>query len=175
MNDIKQKPGIFKFFMRMLYTCCGLGRIPKAPGTFGTLMGVFIFFFIDFFYNQSPLALLITTLIVFFVGWLACAYAEKDLNTHDDKSVVIDEVLGYLIAMFPLPWVYPLPLGFVWGFLLFRFYDILKPGPIGWIDRKMPGGLGVMLDDALAGLFAWVTMFIAAFIVSCLRLSLFPD
>jgi phosphatidylglycerophosphatase A len=95
--------------------------------------------------------------IVFFVGWWASAIAEKDYGQHDDKRVVIDEVFGYLVTMFPSP--FPLPWwGFVWGFLLFRFFDIFKFGPVKWIDQKVPGGLGVMLDDGLAGVFAWVIM-----------------
>jgi phosphatidylglycerophosphatase A len=175
MNETKQKPGLFNFFMRQLYTCCGLGLIPKAPGTFGTLMGIPIYFLLIKVWEGDLAAYVIGTLLVFFVGWLASAYAEKDLGGHDDKRVVIDEVLGYLIAMFPLPLAAPLPLAFVWGFLLFRFYDILKPGPVGWIDRKVPGGLGVMLDDALAGIFAWITMFLAACLISCLKLNFFAD
>ena len=175
MNEEKQKPGLAKFLMRQLYTCCGLGLVPKAPGTFGTLMGIPLYFLLVKVWPGSLLAYALGTIIVFFVGWKACAYAEKDLNAHDDKRVVIDEVLGYLVAMFPIPFATPLPLAFVWGFLLFRFYDIAKPGPVGWIDRNTPGGLGVMLDDAVAGAFAWATMFMAALALDCLRLNFFAD
>jgi phosphatidylglycerophosphatase A len=110
------------------------------------------------------------TLAVFLVGWWACARGEADLGGHDDGRMVIDEVLGYLVTMFPLPGAFPLPSGFpaesagplplswAWGFALFRLFDIWKPWPVGAIDRRTPGGLGVMLDDAAAGILAWAAL-----------------
>jgi phosphatidylglycerophosphatase A len=94
---------------------------------------------------------------VFLIGWWAAAIGERDFGTHDDKRIVVDEVFGYLVTMFPSP--FPLPWwGFVWGFVLFRIFDIFKFGPVKWIDEKVEGGLGVMLDDGLAGVFAWVAL-----------------
>ncbi|MDR2199917.1 MAG: phosphatidylglycerophosphatase A [Deltaproteobacteria bacterium] len=157
LREIRKLPGFKNFLIRQTYTCCGLGLAPVASGTFGTLMGIPLYFLL------RPLGLplyLLGTAVVFFGGWWVCERAEKDLGTHDDHRVVIDEVLGYLVTMIAIPGQRPLPLAFVWGFFLFRFYDILKPGPAGWIDRNTPGGLGVMLDDLVAGVFAWATMYL---------------
>ncbi|MDR2349739.1 MAG: phosphatidylglycerophosphatase A [Deltaproteobacteria bacterium] len=169
MEETPKKTGPVDFLIRQLYTCCGLGLIPKAPGTFGTLMGIPLYFLVLKLWPGNLWVYLAAVAIVFFVGWWACERAEKDFGKHDDKRVVIDEALGYLVTMFPIPFVQPLPLAFVWGFLLFRFYDIAKPGPVGAIDRKTPGGLGVMADDLVAGIFAWATMFVIALAVAFFR------
>ncbi|MDR2339108.1 MAG: phosphatidylglycerophosphatase A [Deltaproteobacteria bacterium] len=156
LRPIRKLPGFRNFLIRQLYTCFGLGLAPIAPGTFGTLLGIPLWFLLRRL--SLPLYLLCTA-AVFFIGWWACNRAEADLGTHDDHRVVIDEVLGYLVTMAMIPTQHELPWSWVWGFFLFRFYDILKPGPAGWIDRNTPGGLGVMLDDAVAGVFAWATMY----------------
>jgi phosphatidylglycerophosphatase A len=154
--------------MRTLYSCFGLGYAPVASGTFGTLLGIPIYFLLIKVWDADWRVYALGTLIVFFVGWWASAYGEVDLNTHDSKKVVIDEVLGYLVTMFPLPLIVmdTLPQPWIWGFFLFRFYDIWKPGPAGYVDRNTPGGFGVMLDDAIAGVFAWVTMLLLSLIWS---------
>ena len=126
----------------------GVGKIPNAPGTFGSLLAVLVW------WALSPLSLPVQmTLIVvaFFVGWVATHYYEKWNNKHDPKEVVVDELIGMWITLFAAPegWIV-----FVIGFLLFRLFDIWKPGPVGWVDRKMPGALGTILDDVIAGLFA---------------------
>jgi phosphatidylglycerophosphatase A len=157
LREINKLPGFKNFLIRQYYTCFGLGLAPIASGTFGTLLGIPLYLLLKRL--GLPLYVL-ATLIVFFTGWWACSRAESDLGTHDDHRVVIDEVLGYLVTMLIIPSVRVIPLDWVWGFFLFRFYDIFKPGPAGWIDRSTPGGLGVMLDDAVAGVYAWVTLFL---------------
>ncbi|MDR0548134.1 MAG: phosphatidylglycerophosphatase A [Deltaproteobacteria bacterium] len=145
---------------KQIYTAGGLGLLPMAPGTWGTLMGIPIYFLLSLF-NWH--VYLIGVAIVFFVGWWAASIAEKDYGQHDDKRVVVDEVFGYLIAMFltpfPLPWW-----GFILGFVLFRVFDIFKFGPVRYVDEKVGGGLGVMLDDGLAGVYAYVVMFLTGLI-----------
>ncbi len=89
------------------------------------------------------------------LGWWASEKAEAELGRHDAPEVVIDEVAGYLVTMFLAP---ALPWALVWGFGFFRLFDILKPWPVSWADRKVPGGLGVMLDDILAGGYACLAM-----------------
>jgi phosphatidylglycerophosphatase A len=158
--------------VRLLYTWFGLGYIPKAPGTFGTAGAVPLYFFLMWLCGglapgggQLSGTILggwrlyaLVTLAVFLAGWWACARGEADFGGHDDKRMVVDEVLGYLVTMFPLPASAPLPFSWLWGFALFRLLDIWKPGFVGAIDRKTPGGLGVMLDDAAAGALAWAAL-----------------
>ena len=145
---------------KQIYTAGGLGLLPMAPGTWGTLMGIPIYFLLSLF-NWH--VYLIGVAIVFLIGWWAASIAEKDYGHHDDKRVVVDEVFGYLIAMFltpfPLPWW-----GFIVGFALFRVFDIFKFGPVRYIDEKVGGGLGVMLDDGMAGVYAYVVMFLTGLI-----------
>ncbi|PVV12087.1 MAG: phosphatidylglycerophosphatase A [gamma proteobacterium symbiont of Ctena orbiculata] len=125
----------------------GSGLLPKAPGTYGTLVGIPLYLLLQ------PLSLLLYSLLVllaFVAGVWICQRTSDDLGVHDHSGIVWDEIVGYLVAMAIAP------SGWVWiaiGFLLFRGFDILKPWPILWIDRRVKGGLGIMLDDVVAGLF----------------------
>ncbi|MDR1037189.1 MAG: phosphatidylglycerophosphatase A [Deltaproteobacteria bacterium] len=147
--------------VRLLYTWFGLGYIPKAPGTFGTIGAIPLYFLIMWLSDRGigPLGgwrlYALATALVFLVGWWACDRGEADFGGHDDKRMVIDEVLGYLVTMFPIFTADPVPHSWLVGFALFRIFDIWKPGPVGIIDQNTPGGLGVMLDDAMAGVLAW--------------------
>lgn len=143
-------------FLKRLFTVIatlGVGLIPKAPGTWGSLLAVLVWWAI------FPLGLieqLVLILGAFFIGWLATYYYEKFSHKHDPKEVVVDELVGMWITLFGashLGWV------FILGFLLFRLFDIWKPFPIGWVDQKVPGALGTMLDDVLAGVAAWALTF----------------
>lgn len=140
---------------RLIYTGLGLGLSPKAPGTFGTLLGIPIFWLGRGLSWPLYLALI---LLVFVIGCWAARRAEADLGCHDAGQVVIDEVAGYLVTMFLAP---ALPWAWLWGFVFFRLFDIVKPWPVSWADQKVPGALGVMLDDVLAGLYAWGAMQLA--------------
>ncbi|MDR1577799.1 MAG: phosphatidylglycerophosphatase A [Deltaproteobacteria bacterium] len=142
---------------RQIYTAGGLGLLPWAPGTWGTCMGIPLYFAFSFFLSHWS-HYLIATIVVFLIGWWASTVGEKDFQNHDDKRIVVDEVFGYLVTMFPAfilhsPWW-----SFVIGFIFFRFFDIFKFGPVKWADEKIAGGLGVMLDDGVAGVFAGVAM-----------------
>lgn len=130
----------------------GSGTIPFAPGTMGTLMAIPFYLLIRHF----PLGIYISIVIVAtMVGVWVCDVTEKALGTHDYKGIVWDEVCGYGVTMLAAPhhwqWV-------VIGFFLFRLFDIWKPWPICWIDRYVQGGLGVMLDDVLAGVYSLVVL-----------------
>jgi len=93
---------------------------------------------------------------VFFVAGIEiCNRVSRDLQTHDFSGIVWDEIVGYLITMMFLPVAWEL---IILGFVLFRFFDILKPWPINWLDKHISGGLGIMLDDVLAGLFSWMVL-----------------
>ncbi len=129
----------------LLATGFGSGLTPKAPGTWGTLMAVPLYLVLQ------PLTwwLYLTVVVVSaLVGIWICGYAAKKLAVHDHPGIVWDEFVGYWITMLFAPpdwqWI-------VLGFVLFRIFDILKPWPISWLDQKVDGGLGIMLDDILAG------------------------
>ena len=117
----------------------GSGLIPKAPGTYGSLAAL---------PWQVQIAVAVLT---FFVGWYASSVTEKAMGMHDNSAIVIDEFDGMFISIicFPSVWYYA-----IFAFVLFRIFDILKPFPISMLDKRIGGGLGVMLDDVLAGLFA---------------------
>lgn len=126
----------------------GSGLAKKAPGTFGTLAAVPMYYFMVQYLIDWYLALM---LMVIIVGIWLCGKTAKDIGVHDHGGIVWDEIAGFLLTMY---WV-----AFSWqnvllGFVLFRFFDIVKPWPIGWLDRKVDGGLGIMLDDLVAGLMA---------------------
>ena len=126
----------------------GSGASPKAPGTVGTLAAI------PFFLLLQPLALhwyLLVLVVTFVIGIYLCGKTSDDLGVHDHGGIVWDEFVGYWITMFAAP------AGWLWiiiGFILFRIFDIAKPWPIGWADKHVHGGLGIMLDDVLAGLMA---------------------
>ena len=141
---------------RLIYTGLGLGLAPRAPGTFGTLLGLPLFWLL------SGLAWPLYLAAVAFISCLglwAAGQAERELGRHDAPEVVIAEVAGYLVTMFLSP---ATPLALALGFVFFRLFDILKPWPVSWADQKVPGALGVMLDDGLAGLYAWLAMFLVS-------------
>jgi len=127
-----------------LYT----GYLPKAPGTWGSLAGVLLYLLLA----GLPLpAYLLAIAVLLMVGTFTAGEAEKILDQKDPQVVVIDEIVGMLIT---LAGTRLEPLLLLAGFLLFRFFDILKPFPINFIDQRFHGGLGIMLDDIVAGLFS---------------------
>ncbi len=130
----------------------GSGLLPKAPGTFGTLVGVVFYLLLQ----GLPLPLYLgLTLVGFLAGVWICGRTSRDLGVHDHSGIVWDEIIGYLVTMSLAP------AGWQWvlvGFLLFRIFDILKPWPIRWLDQRVPGGFGIMFDDLLAGLYAGLVM-----------------
>ncbi len=130
----------------------GSGCAPKAPGTVGTLMAVVLYLPLmqlsTFWYG-------VMLLLASVSGVWICDRASRQLGVHDHPGIVWDEFAGYWLTM----WM--APDGWVWiiaGFALFRFFDIIKPWPIGWLDRRVGGGLGIMIDDILAGVFAWICL-----------------
>lgn len=130
----------------------GSGLAPKAPGTFGTLAAVPIYWLIQ---DLSWPLYLSWLLVTFALGVLWCDRSSKALGVHDHGGIVWDEFVGYWITMFMAP------AGWLWmllGFVLFRLFDIVKPWPIRWLDQKVHGGFGIMLDDLVAGIFAAVCL-----------------
>lgn len=126
----------------------GSGASPWAPGTVGTLAAVPLYFLLA----SLPLLLYALLLLAaFLLGCWLCDRTSRDLGVHDHGGIVWDEFVGYWLTMLALP----VSLGWALaGFLLFRFFDIIKPWPIGWADQRVGGGLGIMLDDVLAAIYA---------------------
>lgn len=141
----------FRVIMRQPALFCalgfGAGLAPKAPGTIGTLLAVpLVILLAQTFYWLLPLV----ALIFFVVGIKICGNASKYFGSHDHSSIVWDEIVGFMIALSFIPVNHQTLL---LGFVLFRIFDIVKPWPISWIDKRVQGGLGIMLDDVAAGLF----------------------
>ena len=126
----------------------GSGLSPVAPGTVGTIVAMPCWLLIT---QSSLLWQLGIVVSAFMLGVYVSERACKKLGTHDHGSIVWDEFVGLWVALVfvPVTW-----LNLLLGFVLFRFFDIVKPWPIKWLDKKVGGGLGVMIDDVVAGLFA---------------------
>jgi phosphatidylglycerophosphatase A len=126
----------------------GSGLAKKAPGTMGTLAAIPVYWL---FAQADMLIYSLLTVITTISGIWICGIAAIKLAEHDFGGIVWDEIAGYLITMWlvPLTWQNMLV-----GFLLFRFFDILKPWPIKWLDQQVHGGFGIMIDDVLAAVFA---------------------
>ncbi len=133
----------------------GLGHAPIAPGTFGTIGAVIFFLLLDLCgITLSPFLLIIVAVICALVGIWSTNKVIPEWG-DDPSKVVIDEFVGYLITMFLVPTE---PKYLLAAFILFRFFDILKPLGIRYLDTKIKGGTGVMLDDVLAGMYACICL-----------------
>jgi phosphatidylglycerophosphatase A len=139
----KSKDNMVLFIAQGAYS----GRFPKAPGTAGTVIGALLYLLIK---DASPLVYGAVCVCLIALGTWAAGRADTILGTKDSPTIVIDEVAGFLVAMMLVPFTW-------WSvpavFVLFRFFDILKPWPIDRL-QSIPGGPGVMLDDIVAGIYA---------------------
>jgi phosphatidylglycerophosphatase A len=130
----------------------GSGLVPRAPGTAGTFAAIPVYLLLQ------PLAIsyyVATVVLLALAGIAICGQTASRLGVHDHPGIVWDEIVGYLVTMTFAP------AGWLWiglGFVLFRLFDILKPWPIRWCDRRVGGGLGIMLDDLLAGVLSAVLL-----------------
>lgn len=145
---MKRNPSIAGRLVHFLAFGFGAGKMPAAPGTFGTLVAIPLYLLIM---PLSSPAYAAVVLGLFVIGVWLCQETERHLGVHDHPGIVWDEIVGYLITMFMAPAGWP---WIVTGFFLFRLFDIWKPFPIRQIERRVRGGLGNMLDDALAGLYS---------------------
>jgi len=152
MLCIPRKAYVLDKFVIFVATGGYLGFFPVAPGTVGTLVGVFFNFLFSSF--SLEVYLLSTAALFVFGAWIA-ERAEIVFRRNDSPKIVIDEIVGFLITMILIPF----SLGAVFaGFIFFRLFDIIKPFPARKIDRQMKGGWAVILDDAVAGLYANLLM-----------------
>jgi phosphatidylglycerophosphatase A len=126
----------------------GSGFAKKAPGTVGTVMGIPVYLLTSA--GGFPVYVVLT-LLFSLLGVYICGETAKALGVHDHPGIVWDEIVGFMVTMLLVPFSWSAVLV---GFILFRFFDIIKPWPISYIDKHVSGGLGIMLDDILAGLFS---------------------
>ena len=130
----------------------GSGAVPRAPGTWGSLAAIPMWYPIA----QLPEPVYWSVVLAAFLAgvWL-CGYTSRSLKVHDHGGIVWDEFVGMWIALGLFPdQIY----GVLMAFLLFRLFDVVKPWPISWLDARMPGGLGIMVDDVVAGFMALVCL-----------------
>lgn len=135
-------------FLKHLATFFGVGFFPKSPGTAGTLATLPLVLLLSW---AGPLVYMSFVILFLPIAILSAQIYQEEMGGHDRQEIVIDEVIGFLIAMTWLPMTWK---SLLMGFLLFRVLDILKPFPIGYLDKKVPGGLGVVIDDVVAGIIA---------------------
>ncbi|MFT4920803.1 MAG: phosphatidylglycerophosphatase A [Zhongshania aliphaticivorans] len=130
----------------------GSGLAPKAPGTFGTIAALPFWYVLQFL---PPAYYVVVLILAFILGVYLCGATADALGVHDHGGIVWDEFVGLWIALFMVP------MHFGWillGFALFRLFDIWKPWPIRVLDAKVHGGFGIMIDDVLAGVYAYLTL-----------------
>ena len=142
-------------------TWFGSGLIPKAPGTWGSLAA--LPFAWGLWSLGGAVAVGLGAVVVFLLGWAAADLYMKRTGEHDPGRIVIDEVAGQWLTLLLVP---PDWLLYGLGFALFRLFDIAKPWPIGWLDRRVGGGFGVMIDDILAGLYALAVLAALRYVLS---------
>ncbi len=137
----------------------GSGLSPKAPGTMGTLAAIPLYLLLM---NLPLTGYLLAVLLISVAGVWICGESSRRLGVHDHGGIVWDEFAGFLLTMTAAPQ------GWMWivlGFALFRLFDIWKPWPVRVADRQLHGGLGIMLDDILAGIYAWLVLQAVAYVV----------
>jgi len=146
--DLAISSSVFRNWRHCLAFGFGSGLAKFAPGTFGTLVAVPLYLAI----SALPAWLYAVTVVAAFaLGVWICDTVSRDLGVHDHGGIVFDEFVGFWITMFLVP---PSALAVLAGFVLFRLFDIWKPGPIRWCDRNVQGGFGIMVDDVAAGVVA---------------------
>ena len=157
----------------LFVTCFGIGSLKYAPGTITSLVTTVFLFSLFHIINLSPNIILLILLLVFIYSFYAISYYIKDNDNKDPKEVVVDEFIGQSIPIY----LYEVSHGtikdtqeavlfYLYIFILFRYFDIKKPFPINFFDKKFKNSLGVILDDVLAGLYVVLTLIIFMIIKS---------
>ena len=141
--------------IKLYLTGLCIGNLKYAPGTFGTMLAIPIYILIaNNNINFNIIFILILTLLSIFI--LKLSYKKLIYRNIDDKSIVIDEIIGYLSFMI---FFEPTFNNIIFGFFIFRFFDIIKPFPISIIDKNIKNSLGIILDDVVAGLFSGISLY----------------
>jgi phosphatidylglycerophosphatase A len=139
----------------MVVTWGGAGHLRPASGTWGTLATIPFAIGIQYFWGAEGLA--IAALVIYALGYIALRLHLKNTQNKDPSYVVIDEAVGIMVALIPARFTV---IDYVVGFILFRAFDALKPGPVGYIDKNVDGPHGILLDDVIAGLMTAVSLVI---------------
>ena len=134
----------------------GIGLIPLAPGTVASMATLPLAYILSKYGNLE--IYIVVTAFISVIGIGASKIISIKMKTSDPSQIVVDEVSGQLIALMFIP---PETVWYILGFILFRFFDITKPGPIGWLDKNIKGGTGIMLDDILAGMFTSLVLWVS--------------
>ena len=149
-------------------TLGGIGMVPIAPGTFGSITAWIIFVYLSHFI--SMINMLILTILFFILSIWICSEASKDLENKDHKSIVIDELVGMWIALLPVLIIansqYERTVYALVALILFRFFDILKPFPISYFDKNYKNGFGIVIDDVISGLIAIIPSYLILILLS---------
>ena len=149
MNDFPNLKNPIHF----IATLGAIGKLPFAPGTWGSLFACILFIFLSHFVSQIEILVIVT---IFFSIWI-CEKASSELIENDHKSIVIDELAGMWLAVYPAIFYNTQDERVTFAilaFCFFRVFDIFKPFPISYVDKNVKGGLGIVLDDLIAGVFA---------------------
>lgn len=141
-----------KKLLLLIATFFNIGKVSKAPGTVATLATIPLWWILA---QTGPLIYMTLVVLMVPLGIVAAQAYEAQSAVHDSKEIVIDEVVGFLITMTWLPMTWQ---SLVLGFILFRFFDIVKPPPIRQLDKQVGGGVGVMADDVAAGLVSSIIL-----------------
>jgi phosphatidylglycerophosphatase A len=156
---------MIKTLNTLFVTMCGLGKVPKIPGTFGSLATVIILYFSFHILNLSPNVILIVLIIIFILSFLSVAFHIKDNDNKDPKEIIIDELIGQSIPIY----LYEISHGtekspdeaiifYSICFILFRFFDIVKPFPVSYFDKNYKNSFGVIMDDVCAGFYVVLSL-----------------
>ncbi len=141
----------------------GSGLSPVVPGTMGTLVSIPFYLLLV----QLPVSMYVgVVLLACIIGVKICQVTSDDMRVHDHGSIVWDEFAGFWITMLVVPLCHLPTLDWHWivsGFVLFRFFDMLKPWPISWLDKKVSGGFGIMIDDIVAGIIAALVLYVIGY------------
>ncbi|MDW6001632.1 phosphatidylglycerophosphatase A [Vibrio mangrovi] len=147
----------------LLATGFGSGLSPVIPGTMGTLAAIPFYLLLA----QLPFGIYVAVIVIAaLVGIKICQKTSDDMQVHDHGSIVWDEFVGFWITMLIIPYMVQGVGDWSWiasGFVLFRFFDMVKPWPISWLDRHVEGGFGIMIDDVLAGIMAGIVLTVIGF------------
>ena len=142
-----------------LVTGFGVGMARPAPGTWGSLLGLAAGYGLISL-NIGLAGLIALTLLLTVAASIAIDAIESKTGIHDAPEIIIDEIAGQWLALIPLLTLEPSVVLYGLAFLFFRVFDIIKPWPIGWLDKKVAGGFGVMVDDLVAGILSTISIFI---------------
>ena len=159
---------MIKKFNLLFLNLFNIGKIKYAPGTFASLITCLLFLlFVNLF---DIVILFFCTLIIFLYSFIAINAYFKSFDSNDPQEIVIDEVVGQMLPLLSIPiyetlYLAPIEYYCVAAFLLFRFFDIVKPFPVSCVDHNTKGALGIMLDDILAGIYAIIVITIVLFFI----------